>query len=68
MVQLNSKEGFGVTYASGRYEEYEGMRSVSYNMGSDVFYVKWEDGEIQERDATVYFSIVSLENDSFIEF
>ena len=68
MVQLNSKKGFGVTYASGRYEEFQSMKTVSYNMGSDVFYVEWIDGEIMEKQVEVYFSFQSLDNGSIIEF
>lgn len=68
MVQLNSKRGFGVTYQSGRYEEFSAMRSVTYNFGSDVFYVEWIDGEIMDKQVEVYFSFQSLDNGSIIEF
>lgn len=68
MVRLNSKKGFGVTYVSGRYEQYEGLKTVSYNMGSDVFYMTWADGLINEKEVAVYHSIQSLDNGSIIEF
>lgn len=68
MVQLNSKKGFAVTYASGRYETYEGMRTVSYVMGSDVFHLEWADGLIMEKEVFPYFSFKSLDNGSVIQF
>lgn len=68
MVQLNSKKGFGVTYASGNYAEYEAMKTVTYKMGSDVFYIEWTDGEIMEKEVASYFSLQSLDNGSVIEF
>ena len=68
MVQLSSKKGFAVTYASGRCEKYEGMKKVIYNMGSDVFYVEWADGEIKEKEVDVYYSFQSLDNGSYIKF
>lgn len=68
MVQLNSKKGFGVTYASGNYAKYEAMKTVSYKMGSNVFYIEWTDGEIMEKEVESYFSLQSLDNGSIIEF
>lgn len=68
MVELYSKKGFGVTYASGRYEKYAGIKAVLYKMGSDVFFMKWADGQTAEKEVALYSSIRSLENDSFIEF
>ena len=68
MVQLNSKKGFAVTYASGRYATYEHMKSVTYNMGSDVFYVEWMDGVKWKKEVVLYSSFRSLENGSVIEF
>ena len=68
MVQLNSKKGFGVTYSTGRYEEYEALVCVVYAEGNDVFSLIWSDGDVQERDTECYWSIQSLDNGSIIEF
>ena len=68
MVELYSKKGFGVTYASGSYEQYEKMKAVLYKMGSDVFFIQWADGETAEKEVALYSSIRSLDNGSIIEF
>ena len=68
MVQLISKKGFRITYASGKYEQYETMKAVLYKMGSDGFFIQWADGETAEKEVALYSSICSLENGSFIEF
>lgn len=68
MKIVYSESGMGVTYATGRYEEYEAMQAAIYDGTSDTFHIMWNDGEIDEREVDGYFSIQSLDNGSIIEF
>lgn len=68
MVQMSSKYGFGVTYATGRYAEYDNIAAVVYAEGNSVFSIIWRDGTIDERETDGYWSIQSLETGSIIEF
>lgn len=68
MEIVYSNRGMGITYSTGKYEEYESMRAVIYDGISIVFYIIWADGEITDREVDGYFSIQSLDNGSIIEF
>lgn len=68
MKIICSESGMGVTYANGNYQEYEAMRAVIYDGVSDICYIVWCDGEVNEREIDGYFSIQSLDNGSIIEF
>lgn len=68
MKIIYSKSGMCVTYANGNHQEYEAMKAVIYDGVSDICYIVWCDGEVNEREIDGYFSIQSLDNGSIIEF
>lgn len=68
MKIIYSKNGLGITYADGHYEEYPYMRVAFYDGISNIVYIVWLDGEVIEREIDCYFSIQSLDNGEIIEF